>query len=113
MQTEIMFCVVMVLTIYGVACLLHRLSLHILKPHEQPLCFEVAYLRENTENVEQIVRYFRMKADKGAVLLLVDNGLSDEQKQVVGQLCKYKRDVRFLTMENFVEENCNCGVDGI
>ncbi len=113
MKAEIMLSIVLFLALYGIACLLHRLSVRILQPTVKPLIFEVAYLRKDTENIEQIVRYFRLKAEKNAILLLVDNGVTAEQKAVMERLCASRRDVRFLTAENFVEENCICGENGI
>ncbi len=113
MKAEIMLSIVLFLALYGIACLLHRLSVRILQPTVKPVMFEVAYLRADTENVEQIIRYFRMKAEKDAVLLLIDNGVGEEQKAVLERLCADRHDVRFLTAENFVEENCIYRENGI
>ena len=109
MTEGLAFSVVLLLALYGIACLMHRLILLILQP-EKPLCsFSVVFLRQDTRNCEQIVRYFRAKAEKGDVLLLVDNGLPDSEKEIVRCLCKDRHDIRFLDAQNFVEENCIYG----
>ena len=106
MAEGLAFTVVLLLALYGVACLMHYLVLAILRPEKTLCSFSVAYLREDTCNCEQIVRYFRAKADKGDVLLLVDNGVSETEKEIVRRLCENRRDVRLLDAEIFVEENC-------
>lgn len=114
MMAEAVACfVVLLLALYGVACLLYRLSVRVLRPDEEMVRFSVVYLREDTQNTEQIVRYFREKADKSETLLLVDNGVSESEKEVIRRLCKNTRDVRFLDAQNFVEENCICGEDAL
>lgn len=102
------FVVVLLLALYGTGCLMHRLNLLVLRPEKALSSFSVVYLREDTCNSEQIVRYFRAKADKGDVLLLVDNGVSESEKEAILRLCRGRRDVRFLDAQNFVEENCIC-----
>ncbi len=104
---------VLLFALYGVGCLLYRLTLRILRPEQEVARFSVAYLRQDTQNCEQIVRYFRAKADKREVLLLVDNGVADNEKEVVRRLCDTRRDVRLLDAQNFVEENCIYGEDAL
>lgn len=106
MHESIAFSVVLFFALYGIICLLRRLTLLVLRPTEQLRTFSLAYLRENTQNTEQIVRYFRAKADREDVLLLIDNGVLEEEKQVLRRLCENRRDVRFITAEKFVKENC-------
>ncbi len=113
MRENIAFVVVLLLALYGIACLLHRFTLKILMPTEKIPTFMLTFIRKDTENVEQLIRYFRAKADKNDVLLLVDNGATKEQKDVIQMLCQGRRDVRFLTAEKFVEENCICDSDTI
>ncbi len=107
------FSVVLLLALYGIACLMHRLTLLILRPEKPLYSFSVVYLREDTRNCEQIVRYFRAKAGKGDVLLLVDNGVLDSEKEIVKRLCRDRQDVRLLDAQNFVEENCICKEDTV
>ncbi len=107
------FSIVLLLALYGIACLMHRLTLLILRPEKELTRFSVEYLRPDTHNTEQIVRYFRAKSGKGDVLLLVDNGVSSSEKEVVTRLCRGRRDVRLLDAQNFVEENCICGEDTV
>lgn len=113
MTETLAFSIVLLLALYGVACLLHRLTLLILRPEKQLPSFSVAYLREDTSNTEQIIRYFRAKAGKDDVLLLVDNGVTNSQKEIATRLCSGRRDVRFLDAQNFVEENCICGENAV
>lgn len=107
MLENITFAAVLLLALYGITCLLHRLMLAVLRPVKNIHSFTLAFLREDTENPEQIIRYFRTKADKNDVLMLVDNGMTEEQKRIVETLCRNRRDVRLLSVENFVAENCN------
>ncbi len=107
MSENIAFCIVLFLALYGILCLLRRLTLLVLRPAQRLSSFSVAYLREGTQDAEQIIRYFRAKADREDVLLLIDNGADEVEKQIVERLCENRRDVRFIRAENFVEENCN------
>lgn len=107
MLENITLVAVLLLALYGIACLLHRLILAVLRPVGHIASFTLAFLRADTENPEQIIRYFRAKADKSDVLMLVDNGMTEEQKRIVETLCKNRQDVRLLSDENFVAENCN------
>ncbi len=113
MAEGIAFCAVLFFALYGVVCLLRRLVLLVLCPRERLYTFSLAYLRGDTENTEQIIRYFRTKADREDVLLLVDNGVSDQQKEIIGRFCENRQDIRFISDENFVEENCNWGENTI
>ena len=107
MQESFAFCVVLFLALYGICCLLRRLTLLVLLPRETLHTFSLAYLRKDTQNTEQIVRYFQAKAEKGDLLMLVDNGVSEDEKQVLHRLCANSRNIRLISDENFVEENCN------
>ena len=113
MTEGLAFSIVLLLALYGIACLLHRLTLLILRPEKDLLSFSVEYVGEDTHNTEQVVRYFRAKAGKGDVLLLVDNGVTADEKEIITRLCYGRRDVRFLQAENFVEENCICGENAV
>jgi len=106
MSEGIAFSLVLFFALYGVVCLLRKLTLLILRPAEGLAAFSVAFLRKDTQNSEQIVRYFRAKAERDDVLLLVDNGVTDGEKEVVQRLCRDRTDVRLLDAQNFVEENC-------
>lgn len=105
------FCVVLFLALYGVFCILRRLSLQILKPSERLCTFTLAYLHKDAENAEQIIRYFRAQAEEEHVLLLVDNGVSPGEEEVIRKMCENRQDVRFLSAKNFPEENCIYGKD--
>ena len=111
MAQSVGFCVVLFLALYGVFGILRWLSLQVLKPSEQLRTFTLAYLHKDAENAEQIIRYFRARADKEQVLLLVDNGVSSDAQTVIRKLCENRQDVRFLSAKNFPEENCNYGED--
>lgn len=113
MTEGLAFSILLLLALYGIACLMHRLTLLILRPEKELHRFCVEYLREDTCNTEQIVRYFRATAGKGDVLLLVDNGVADSEKEIIARLCHGRRDVRFLDAQNFVEENCICGENAV
>ena len=106
MSEGIAYCIVLFFALYGISVLLRRLTLHILRPQEKLPSFSVAYLRTGKQNAEQIVRYFRAKAEREDVLLLIDNGITEEEKTIVKRLCGDRRDVQLITAENFVEENC-------
>lgn len=106
MSETIGFCVALFLALYGTASLLHRLTLCILRPERGMHSFSVAYLREGDENAEQLVRFFRARARREETLLLVDNGADSTQREIVRRLCDGQRDIRFITAENFVGENC-------
>lgn len=96
MQETIAFCLVLFLALYGVACLCRRICLWVLRPHNGLSAFSVAYLSEDSENVEQIIRYFRAKAGRKDVLLLIDNGMCVDDIEVITRLCKGRNDVRLL-----------------
>lgn len=113
MTENIAFVAVLFLALYGIACLLHRLTLKILTPTQKISTFTLSFIRKETENVEQLIRYFRAKADKNDVLLLIDNGATKEQTEIIETFCNGRQDIRFLTAEKFVEENCNCDRDTI
>ncbi len=100
--------VVLFLSLYGVVCLLHKLSLLLLRPQNVFHSFSLAFLSENTQNAEQIIRYFRLKAAKEDVLLLIDNGVLPHEKQVVERMCATCPNVRFLNIEKNTQENCFC-----
>lgn len=108
MKEGLAFSIVLLLALYGIVCLMHRLTLLILRPEKDLHRFCVEYLRNDTSNTEQIIRYFRADAGKGDVLILVDNGVSESEKEVIARMCRGRRDVRFLDAQNFVEENCIC-----
>lgn len=112
-QESIAFCLLLFLGLYGIVSILQRVCIWILRPAGGLSFFGVVYLRRETENVEQIIRYFRAKADKNDVLLLVDNGVEEHEKVVINKLCENRRDVRFISVENFVEENCIQGENAI
>ncbi len=113
MENSVLFCAVLFFALYGIMCLIRRLCLLILRPDEPPCTFSLAYLRCGHHNAEQIIRYFRARAEREEVLLLVDNGVDAGEKQVIRKLCENRRDVRFLSEENFSAENCNCSEDEI
>ena len=46
------------------------------------------------------------RARREETLLLVDNGADSTQREIVRRLCDGQRDIRFITAENFVGENC-------
>ena len=106
MSETLGFCAALFLALYGAACLLHRLSLLILRPTRDVHSFSVAYLREGDENAEQIIRFFRAQARRRETLLLVDDGADRTQCEIAKKLCDGRWDVRFVTAENFVGENC-------
>lgn len=113
MSEGIAFCIVLFFALYGVICLLRRFCLCVLRPEKGLPTFSLAYLYADTRNTEQIVRYFRAKAEREDVLLLVDNGVTTEEKQVLERLCDGRRDIRFISAEKIVEDNCIYGEDTI
>ena len=113
MWENVLLCAVLFFALYGIMGLIRRLGVLVLRPERPLTTFSVAYVREEDENAEQIIRYFRARADREEVLLLVDNGVSPEQKRVIGKLCEERCDVRFLSEENFTAENCNYRSDDI
>ena len=106
MSANVAFCVLLLFALYGIAGLLRRLTILILRPEKPPRTFSLAYLNHDTQNVEQIIRYFRTKAEREDVLFLIDNGVSEAEKTILEKMCAEQSDVRFITAENFVEENC-------
>ena len=113
MWENVLLCAVLFFALYGIMGLIRRLGVLVLRPERPPTTFSVAYVQEEDENAEQIIRYFRARAEREDVLLLVDNGVSQEQKRVIGKLCEERRDVRFLSGENFAAENCIYPADDI
>ncbi len=113
MWESILLFAMLFFALYGILCLIQRLGVLILRPERPPSTFSLAYVKEEDENAEQIIRYFRARAEREEVLLLVDNGTSAEQKRVINKLCEDRRDIRFLSEENFPAENCICSEDEI
>lgn len=113
MSETIAFCAALFLMLYGVFSIIRQLSLLLLKPSGSLFSFSVAYLHPQSENAEQIIHYFRARAEREDILLLVDDGISNDERAVIEKLCENRRDIRFIGAENFDEENCIYGKDTI
>lgn len=113
MSDSVLLFVVLCFALYGILCLIHRVSLLILEPDRRLHTFSLAYLRHGDENAEQIIRYFRARAGREDVLLLVDSGVDAGEKQVIRKMCENRRDVRLISEENFAGENCNWSEYGL
>ena len=97
MGENIAFAVVLFLALYGVVEIIRHIGFWILKPDRGYAVFWLTYIDADTDNIEQLIRYFRSTATREETLLLVDNGMRADTRAVVEKMTAGYGNIRLLT----------------